>query len=403
MPVPTPLHPRTAPLCTSLSWKEWAGYHAVCRFDTALEREYFALRHAVTVMDATPLYKVDVRGPDAALLLSRVTVRDFSSTRVGRVSYVCWCDPHGHVLDDGTVTRLGQDHFRLTSAEPAWTWFSQHARGLDVRLSDVSAEYAALSVQGPRAREVVSQVAGEAAAQLGYFRALEVPLAEHPGAVTRTGYTGDLGFELWVPAAGALALWDSVLEAGKPHGILPMGLDALDIARVEAGYVLQGVDYFSAKHAWTTRQTSTPFELGFDWMVKLERPEQDHAHFESFVGQRALQAEARRGPKRRLVCLEVDWDEFERLHNAWDVPPHLPLGTCREGVPVFLGRHQIGQATSRTWSPMTKRFLALATVDARHAHPGTQLAIEVTVEYHRSPCPARVIPLPALDLSRRKA
>ena len=403
MPVPTPLHPRTSALCTSLAWKEWAGMHAVCRYDTVVDREYFALRHAATVMDATPLYKVEVEGPDAALLLSRVTVRDFRRTAIGRVAYVCWTDERGRVIDDGTVTRLGDQHYRLTSAEPSWGWFSRHAEGLDVRLTDVSRELVALALQGPRARDVLREVAGEAATELRYFRATTAQLAGHPGVVTRTGYTGDLGYELWAPAGAALGLWDAILEAGRPHGLLPMGLDALDVARVEAGYVLNGVEYFSARRAWAPHQMSTPYELGFDWMVQLDRPGLDDGGTEAFVGQRALRAEAERGPKRRLVCLEVDWDEFERLHERFDVPPHLPLGTCREGVPVYLGSRQIGQATSRSWSPALKKYLALATVAARHATPGTELAIEVTVEYHRNPCPARVLELPVLDLPRRKA
>lgn len=402
MPVPTPLHPRTAALCTSMAWKEWAGYHAVCRYDTVLEREYLALRHAATVLDATPLFKLEVRGPDAGRLLSRVTVRDVSRLREGRVGYLCWTDEHGRVIDDGTVTRYGPEHFRLTSTEPAWGWFSSHARGLEVQLEDSSEELVALSVQGPRSREIVRAVAGEDAAALGYFRARETALAGHAGAITRTGYTGDLGFELWTPAAGALDLWDAVLEAGRPHGLLPMGLDALDVARLEAGYVLGGTDYVSARHAWSAHQTSTPFELGFDWMVQLERPGEPDA-FEAFVGQRALREESRRGPSRRLVALEVDWDEFERLHADRGLPPQLALGTCREGVPVFQGSRQIGQATSRGWSPLLKRYLALATVSARHAAPGTQLGIEVTVDYHRSVCAARVLPLPPLDLPRRKA
>jgi aminomethyltransferase len=398
LPGPTPFHPRTSAACSSLLYKEWAGCWAVRRYDVYVDREYYAVRHQATLMDATPLYKYELRGRDAAALLARVMVKGFEAFADGRVGYVCWCDEHGKVLDDGTVTRFGREHFRVTAADPAYGWLASHARGLAVTIADRSRTLAALALQGPRARDVLRGLLGSAADGLKFFRALETRLPGGRGGalvVTRTGYTGDLGYELWVENQDALALWDALLEAGAPHGLLPMGLDALDVARVEAGFLLGGVDYTSARRAQIERQKSSPFELGFDWMVELERA--------PFVGQAALLAAKRAGPPRRFVGLEIDWEDFERIHERFGLPPHLETGTSREGVPLFRGGRQVGYATSRSWSPLLKRYLALATIDAELAAPDNELEIEVTCEYERHRARARVQKLPFFDPPRKKA
>ncbi len=399
MPQPTAFHARTHALCTSLAFKEWAGCHAVRRYDTYVDREYYALRHQATVMDATPLYKYEIRGQGARALLSRISVRDFTRHAVGRVSYVCWTDHAGKVLDDGTVSVLADDHLRLTSAEPTYAWLTDHARDLDVRIDDVSRSLAALAVQGPRARDVLRPVVGGGIDALRFFRAMPARFGldggSAEGVVTRTGYTGDLGYELWVENDRAIALLDAVLEAGRPHGLLPMGLDALDVSRVEAGFVLNGVDYTPARHAFIERQKSTPAELGFDWMLQLER--------EPFVGQQALLRERQAGRRRAFVGLVVDWDAFEEIHDRFGLVPHLATETCREGVPLLHGGAQIGYATSRAWSPLLKQYLALGTIDAAHAAPGTTISIEVTCEYERHTAAAVVTPLPFFDPERKKA
>ena len=397
MPAPTPFHPRTLPACTSLLYKEWAGCYAVKRYDVYVDREYYAVRHQATVMDASPLYKYEVRGKDAAALLSRVMVKSFREFALGRVGYVCWCDEHGKVLDDGTVTRLSEQHYRVTSADPAYAWLSRHARGLAVSITDVSRTLAALALQGPRSRDVLRSLLGSSIDGLRFFRAqhTRLPGNEAELVVTRTGYTGDLGYELWVANEHALALWDALLETGRPHGLLPMGLDALDVVRVEAGFLLQGVDYTSARRAPIERQKSTPFELGFDWMVELERA--------PFVGQQALARARAAGPRRRVVGLEIDWDDFERIYERFELPPHLATETSREGVPLHRGGRQVGYATSRTWSPLLKKYLALATVEAEHAAPGSELEIEVTCEYERQRARATVAKPPFFDPERKKA
>ncbi len=398
MPGPTPFHPRTFPACGSLLYKEWAGCYAVKRYDVYVDREYYAVRHQATVMDATPLYKYEVRGKDAAALISRVMVKSFAKFAVGRVGYVCWCDEYGKVMDDGTVTRLAEDHFRVTAADPAYAWLLRQERGLDVTVTDSSRTLCALALQGPRSREVLRGLLGSAIDGLKFFRALETRLPGKPGpelVVTRTGYTGDLGYELWVANEHALTLWDALFEAGAAHGLLPMGLDALDVARVEAGFLLGGVDYTSARRAHIERQKSTPYELGFDWMVELER--------EPFVGQAALVRAKDAGPARRFVGLEIDWEDFERIYERYALPPHLETGTSRDGVPLYRGGRQVGYATSRSWSPLLKKYLALGTLDADLAAPDNELEIEITCEYERQRARARVRKLPFFDPERKKS
>jgi glycine cleavage system T protein (aminomethyltransferase) len=395
VPVPTPLHARTAALCTSLLYKDWAGCHAVRRYETWHGREYVALRHAAGLQDASPLYKHDVTGPGAAELLSRVTTRGVEDLAVGAVAYTAWCDGDGKVLDDGTVARLDDAHFRLTAAEPNRAWLERHARGLDVAIEDRSRTVAALALQGPRARDVLRGVIGAPADGLGFFRALHARAAGHDVVVTRTGYTGDLGYELWVANEGAVDVWDALVEAGRPHGLLPTGLDALDVARVEAGFVLLGVDYFSARTALIDAHRSSPYEIGLGWTVKLDRG--------PFVGQAALAAERERGPRRRLAGVEIDWATYEALHERYGLPPDLPAATCREGVPLWKDGRQVGQVTSRAWSPLLKSYLGLATLAAPHAAAGTELEVEVTIEYRRHRCPARVVRKPFFDPERKRS
>jgi len=397
VPIPSPLHARTSALCDSLRYKEWAGYFAVCSFAACHEREYYAFRHAAGLIDVTPLYKYEVRGPDAGRLLSRISVRGFTKQKIGVVSYVCWCDERGKVLDDGTVARLDEHHYRMTSADPALRWLERHARGLDVKVEDATRDLAAVALQGPASRAVLRELFGAGIDDLRFFRSWRTTFEGRDLTITRTGYTGDLGYELWIANDGALALWDAVFEAGRPHGLLPAGLDALDVVRVEAGFLLKDVDYFSARHALIPAHRSSPFELGFDWMVKLDR--------DPFVGQAALRSEAQTGPTRRLVGLALDWDDLEGLFDNFALPPDLPGGTSRDGVPVYHPGtgHFVGQATSRTWSPTCKSYLALATVESEYAELGTELDVEVTVEYRRKPCRARVVPRPFFDPERKKA
>jgi aminomethyltransferase len=396
MPVPTPFHPRTSALCTSLLWKDWAGCHAVRSFDTSHEREYFALRHAAGLIDVSPLFKYDVRGPDAGRFLDRLLVRDVSAMRVGRVTYLCWCDDDGKVLDDGTVGRLEDDHYRVTAAEPAFAWLTRHAAGWDVVVEDATRRLGALAIQGPNARGVLEHLAGREIAGLAFFRVGRARIDGVDIHVSRTGYTGDLGYEIWTPAAQALRVWDAVVAAGRPFRLEPMGLDALDVARIEAGFVMNGVDYFSANRCLIDARKSSPFELGLSRAVQLDR--------EPFIGRDALRAERARRPRRAFVGLRYDWDEYEALYAAVGLPPEVPTRASRDAVPVHDERgRQVGQVTSSAWSPLLKASLGLATVAASHREPGTRLHVEITVEYRRHRLPATVVATPFFDPPRKRS
>ena len=394
MPIESPFHPRTAALCTSHRWKEWAGYLAVCSYEISHDREYLAVRNAAGLIDVTPLFKYEVTGHEAAEFLSFVWTRDIRKLREGQVVYGCFCDESGKVLDDGTVTRWSPDRFRMTSAAPSFQWLDRHARRFDVQIEDVTTEIAALALQGPSSQAILEELCSEDIGDLGYFRAIETRLRRKKIEISRTGYTGDLGYELWMPNEKALDIWDMLIDAGKKHGIQPLGLDALDVTRIEAGYILAGVDYFNCRFAQAESQKSSPFELGLDWAVHLDR--------ERFIGQDALRREKSHGPRERLVGLEIDWEQTERLFEARGLPPALPGHAWRDGVPVYDGGSQVGRATSGAWSPLLKKNLALATVATRFAAPGTQLKIEVTVDYRREKVLATVIERPFFNPERRR-
>jgi aminomethyltransferase len=390
----TPVHARTSARCTSLNYREWAGYHAVSAYASHHEREYHAIRHAAALIDISPLYKYLVAGPDAGRLVDRVITRDVRALTPGRVCYTPWCDEDGTVLDDGTVARVEDRLFRWTAAEPALRWLRQNAAGLDVTIDDVSSELAALAVQGPEAARVLRATASNADIDaLAYYRTTPATMAGAAIHVSRTGYTGDLGYELWIPAADALRVWDALVEAGRRFDLEPAGLLALDVARIEAGLLLIGVDYHGSRAALSASQRYTPYEMGLGRLVHLDKG--------PFVGRDALRRAHDRGPARRIVGLEVDWPAVEALFERAGLPPTVPTTASRTAVPVRSGRRQVGRATSSTWSPVLKRFLALATVDAGHAQAGTTLGIEVTVDAVRHFVGATVVPTPFFKPERR--
>jgi aminomethyltransferase len=396
MPRFTPFHPRTSALCRSYAYKEWAGHVAVCTMDRHSEREYFAFRQGAGLLDVSPLHKVDVRGPDAAAFLSWVWTRDMRRLAVGQVVYACMCDERGRLLDDGTVARLSEQHYRATSSEPWMHWLHQQARGFQVELSDTSDSLCALAVQGPNARAVLAQVVAHDLDRLRFFRICRTTLAGRPVWVSRTGYTGDLGYEVFLDPVDALPVWDAIVAAGEGRGLEPVGLDALDVARIEAGFVLQGVDYVSAVRCVIPERMSTPAEAGLGWTVELDR--------EPFVGQAALKAEAARGAAWGLVGLELDWAELDALYARHGLPPHLAPVASRSALPVYDDHGvQVGQVTSSTWSPTLKRSLALASVRVPFDQPGLRLRVEHTVEYVRHTVGATVVPRPFFDPPRKRA
>jgi aminomethyltransferase len=389
----TPFHERTSALCVSHAWRRWAGYIVASSYELSHEREYHSIRAAAALFDVSPLYKYMIRGRDAALLLDRVVTRSVLRSQVGQVLYTPWCDGAGKVLDDGTVARLDETTFRMTSAEPSLRWLEANAIGLDVTIEDVSESIAALSLQGPNSRAILEQL-GELPA-LKYFRLAPTRLRGIPVDISRTGYTGDLGFELWVKSDQALPLWDALLEVGMLFGIQPAGMLALDVARIEAGLMLIDVDYVPAKKALIESQTSSPYELDLGWAVNLDK--------ERFVGKDALAAEKSRGPQWQFLGIEIGWEGLERLYAEMGLATRLPQTAWRMSVPIYAGMEQAGYATSGGWSPLLKKYIALAHLRAPWARPGTQLDIEITVEHRRKRAAAQVVKKPFFDPERKRA
>ncbi len=392
----TPFHDRTAGLNAKLAWGDWAGRFAAAVYADDHHIEYNAIRNAAGLIDVSPLYKYELAGPDALRLVDRVVTRDATKLAVGQVMYTPWCDERGKVIDDGTVARLDERRFRWTAADPIYRWLRMNAGELDVELRDITDQTAALALQGPHARAVLEAASGASFADLGYFRRRPASLAGADIDVSRTGYTGDLGYELWIPAEAAGEVWDALLEAGQEHALRPVGIRAMDVARVEAGLVLIEVDYTSARAAMTADHEYSPFEIGMGRLVNFRK--------RGFVGRRALEAEQNAGgPRRRLVGLNVDWEGIEAEFARHDLPPEVHATVNREPIPlVSRGRGQVGRATSTCWSPLLKRLIALASVDRRFAEPGTRLRMEWSVEGERGWVGATVADLPFLDLQRKR-
>jgi len=389
----TPFHPRTAALCVSHAWRRWAGYIVASSYELSHEREYHCIRAAAALFDVSPLYKYVIRGRDAARLLDRVVTRDVMRAQVGQVLYTPWCDAAGKVLDDGTVARLDEGTFRMTSAEPSLRWLDANSVGLEVTVEEVSESIAALSIQGPQSLAVLRALGD--VPPLKYFRLARTELRGIPVEISRTGYTGDLGFEIWIPSGDAIPAWDAVMEVGKDYGLQAAGMLALDVARIEAGLMLIDVDYVPARKALIGGQTSSPYELDLAWAVNLDK--------EQFVGRQALAAEKARGPVWQFVGIEIGYPGLERLYADAGLATRLPQAAWRTSIPIYSGAEQVGYATSGGWSPVLKKYIALAHLRSRWARPGTELDIEITVEHRRRRTAARVVKKPFFDPERKKS
>ena len=391
----SPFHSRTAPLVRAQTWRRWAGYQMASAYDPHPDREYAAIRNAAALIDVSPLYKYRLTGRDAARLLDRMITRDLTKLAVGQVYYTPWCDAHGKVIDDGTVSRLDEGTYRLTSADSSLRWLHMNAVGMDAAIEDASEKLGAVSLQGPLSRDLLQTLTPADLSKLKYFRLVETQVRDIPVTVSRTGYTGDLGYEIWVDTGRAEALWDALITAGTPYGIVPAGVWALDIARIEAGLIMLDVDYFSAHHALIEARKSSPYEINLGWAVSAKKG--------PFNGRRALAAERARGPAWNFVGLEIDWESFEQLFRAHHLPPHLSNVAWRASAPVYRDGTQIGYATSGCWSPLLKKSLALAHLRAPHFTAGTAVEMEITVEHQRLKAAARVRKLPFYDPERKKA
>ena len=395
MPIGTAFHERTFPLCESLNYREWSGYYAVSVYETHHEHEYNSIRNAAALIDVTPLFKYRVSGKDATKFVNRVITRDIYKVAVGQVVYCCWCDEQGKVIDDGTISRLGENLYRWTAADPSMRWFHQNALGLDVNIDDISDKLASLALQGPTSGRLLKQAAEADITNLKYFRVTHAKIAGVEVDISRTGYTGDLGYEIWIPWNDAPKVWDALVEAGKQFDLLAAGMVALDVARIEAGLILIEVDYFSSKKALIESQKYSPYEIGLGRLVDLKK--------EYFIGRAALEEENRRGPKRLLMGLDINWEDVERLYDAIGLAPQVPSMASRIAVPVYRGGLQVGKATSTTWSPTLKKMIALASLSREQAAPGTELHMELTVEAVRHKVRAKTKELPFFNPPRKTA
>ena len=391
----TPFHERTSRLSVAQNWRRWAGHIVVGSYELGIDREYWAIRDSAALIDVSPLMKYLIEGPDAACLLHKVTTRDVFRMGIGQVYYTGWCDDEGKLLDDGTVSRLGEQKFRMTSAEPSLRWLSMNAVGMDVKISEVTEQMAALSLQGPKSRAVLNRCCAEPLDSLKYFRLMHSSIGNITVSISRTGYTGDLGYEIWMDAEHALPIWDALMTAGNDYGITPCGILAMDMARVEAGLFMIDVDYTRSNHAWIAGQQSTPFELGLDWAVNLDKKGY-------FVGRRALEREKRDGSSWKLVGMEIEWDGLEKLFADVGLPPQIAGQAVRASLPVMHQGSQVGYASTSTWSPLLKKYIALVHLQRPFYEPGTPVTMEVTVEHHRRQAPGKVVKLPFYDPAWKK-
>jgi aminomethyltransferase len=398
MPKLTPFHARTSELCEGESWQEWSGYLSADSYELDHSYEYNAVRMGCGLFDISPLYKYHVRGRDALALLNRMVTRDVSKCRVGQVIYTAWCDDDGKIVDDGTIARLAEDFFRITTAISTLHWLQDVGFGMQVEVEDVSDEQGALALQGPTSKDLLQELTSTDLDSLRYFRILEDKIAGIPVRLSRTGYTGDLGYELFVEPENAHSLWDALMEKAEAYKLRPAGTIALDMVRIEAALILIDAEFTSASQAMYPIQRSTPYELGLDWVINLKK--------DSFIGQRALREEYARGPAWTTVGIQVDVVALEALYNRFGMPLMLPYQSWIDAIPLYLdGRNekQIGKATSGMWSPTLKLYLALARIKPEYAKSGTRIHMEATIEGQRFSVPATVVDTPFFDPPRKRA
>ena len=391
----SPFFERTSKLNESQEWRRWAGYLAATSYELTHENEYFAIRTKAALLDISPLKKYIVEGPDAQNLLDRLVTRNIAICKVGQVMYTPWCDEEGKVIDDGTVQRLSENKFRITSAEPNLEWIESNSTGMDVTIKDDSYSTAALALQGPNSRAILNAVSSKSLDSLKFFWMIDTTFENIPVTISRTGYTGDLGYEIWMDPNNALSVWDLLMDKGKTFGITPTGLHALDIARVEAGLILLDVDYISTRHALIESRKSSPYELGLGWAVKLKK--------KNFIGKARLLEEFENSSEWSFVGIEIEWIGFEKHYRAAGLAPGLPSTAWRTSTPLYNNNEQVGYATSGTWSPLLKRYIALAHVKSKYAKEGSELMFELKVEHYRKLTKATVVKTPFYDPERKRS
>ena len=391
----SPFFDRTSKLNESQEWRRWSGYLSATNYELTHDNEYFAIRTKAALLDISPLKKYLIKGKDSLKLLNRLVTRNIKICKIGQVMYTPWCDENGKVIDDGTIQRLSEDKFRITSAEPNLDWIIHLATGLDVKIKDDSDTTAALALQGPNSRDILNTLLESSINDLKFFWMIDTNFNGIPVSISRTGYTGDLGYEIWMESDKALLIWDLLLDRGKSYGITPTGLHALDIARIEAGLILLDVDYISSRHAIIESRKSSPFELGLGWAVKMKKND--------FIGKTALEKEIQRGPEWEFVGIEIEWSELENHYRNAGLAPGLPTTASRASTPLYYNRQQVGYATSTTWSPILKRYIALAHIKSDYSQIGTELEFEIKVEHFKKTTKAQIVNTPFFNPERKRS
>jgi aminomethyltransferase len=395
----TPFHPRLSELSQTQMWGNWAGYLSAIRFDLSSKHEYFGVRNAAGLFDTSPLFKYWIRGRDAERFCSYVFARDARGLKPGRAQYTIWCDDAGFVMEDGVLFRFSSDEFLLTAAEPNAGYLRGLARPFDVEIVDASEEFASLALQGPRSAAILSALSSDIGG-LRYFGFTETKIADANVVVSRTGFSGDLGYEVMVPSGEALQVLDAILEAGRPHGLRPYGEEALSMTRIEAGLPLIGVEFTSSRYAYTEHERFTPDELGLGWLLKgIDDPTRP------FIGREAILAERANGTTRwSTVGVTIEWADFYELFDSRGqlaVPDEIPVGW---ETMIYNDRDKrIGYATSFMYSPVLQRHIGIARIKPKYAEPGTEVYIEQTVNHEYINVRATVTKLPFYNPERKTA
>ena len=395
----TPFHTRLSELNSQHLYTHWQGHLSPLRYTHAPKHEYFAVRNSVGVFDTSPLFKYRITGADAERLLMGTLTRDIRSCRPGQAMYTVWCDDRGFVMEDGVAFRHSDNEFLLTTARPALGWFADLGRHLRVAIEDVSDDYGMLAVQGPKSRVVLAELTDEVGG-LGYFDHAPAKIGSVPVTVSRTGYTGDLGFEITVGSDDAIEVLDAVLEAGRPYGVRPFGEEALMMLRVEAGLALIDVDWHNSRTAWVDADRVTPKELGMGWMLRGVR-EDDRA----FIGRDAIRRELEEGTSRWATTgFIVDWEDWDRLYrDAGLLPPKDPQPLPYEVMLRDDDGAEVGYATAFMYSPVLQRHIGMGRVRPDLAAPDSPVRVELTLNHHTVTVAARTARLPLFNPSRKTA
>ena len=380
----TPFYERMKAVDTLNTWHEWKGYTTPDELYCG-ETEYFALRNTTGVFDITPMTKYRITGPDALAYLDRLVTRDMNKIRPGRVAYAVWCDDRGQVIDDGTIFHLKEGEYRLCSQERHMSWLTAAAIGFDVSIVDETADVAALAVQGPTTWSILNNMGLEGLEELKPFGLTHFDFEGTELMVSRTGFTGDLGYELWLAPEKAEALWDALFDAGKDYAMRAIGVHALELARVEAGYLAAYVDFLPAHATVRTGRTRSPLELGLGWLVDFKKP--------NFNGRRALAEEKRNGSTWRLVKLDIEGNKV--AHSSYIFSD------------AKASKKAIGFVTSAAWSPICKQNIAIGTVRTPHGKVGSDVWVEIyyqrEMHWNRAMARATVVDKPFWFPPRRGA